>query len=272
VFSYLPAGAPPWPTTVPLNLRGATGQTTEAVSSDQAIKPRRSKRGILQITGVLLLIPLLGVISTLGILYGQGRFPANGGAKANTNQQSSSKSNSAAATPTATVAQQTNVLPTPTSFKKASNQDVNISLQYPADWIADAPQKSTQVTAIAIHPQQQLGIEFVVGRLTDSMTTQFQSADEVDAARLGALSNSQGINNLRALSTSTPQITVGGTQWAQRDAMFTDDGGNNIHITTIAVLHNKAYYNIVTFIPDAVYNEATQKYVQPMLDSVQFLS
>src|SRR5579883_896807 len=35
VFSYLPAGAPPWPTTVPQNLRGATGPTVDAAGSNQ---------------------------------------------------------------------------------------------------------------------------------------------------------------------------------------------------------------------------------------------
>src|SRR5579885_45633 len=180
VFSYLPAGAPPWPTTIPQNLRGATRQTLDVVGSNQAIKTGRSKRSVLQIAGVLLLIPLLGVASTLGILYTQGRFPA----QASANQQPASKLNASALTPTVvpsgTAAQQTNVLPTPTSFKKESNQDINISLQYPSDWIVEAPQTSSQDVSIDIHPQQQLGIGFLISHLNDSTSAQLHSADEVN--------------------------------------------------------------------------------------------
>lgn len=274
VFSYLPAGAPPWPTTIPQNLRGDTGPTVDAAGSNQAIKTRRSTRSILQIVGVLLLIPLLGVGSTLGILFTQGNL-SFGRAQTSASQQSSSKLNSSALTPTATTAQQTNVLPAPAPFKKTDSQDVNISLQYPSDWIADAPQKSTDVTFVAFHPstsQQQIAMDFVIGRLTDSGSAQFQSPDDLNTTRLSNLSAGQGINNLRDIPTPTPQITIGGAQWVQRDAMFTDNVGNNVHITTLSVLHNKIYYNITFLIPDAYYNEAVQKYAQPMLNSIQFLS
>lgn len=115
-------------------------------------------------------------------------------------------------------------------------------------------------------------MDFVVGRLTDSGSAQFQSANDLNSTRLGNLSNTQGINNLRAIPTPTPQIMVGGAQWAQQDALFTDSAGNDIHITTLSVLHNKIYYNITFLMPDVYYNEAVQKYAQPMLDSVQFLS
>jgi len=272
VFSYLPAGAPPWPTTIPQNLRGSTKPTVDAAGSNQVIKTGRSKRSILQIAGVLLLIPLLGVISTLGLLYTQGKFSPNGGVLASTNQQSSSKSNASAVTPTATTAQQTNVLPSPTSFKKTSSQDVNVSLQYPSDWIADAPQTSTGGSSINIHPQQQLGIEFLIAHLNQSTSAQFHSADEVNQGSLDNISSSTNVSNLQTIPTPTPQPTIGGTQWTQRDAMFLNPSGDKYHLTTISVQHNNNYYNIIFFAPDIYYNEAVQKYVQPMLNSVQFLS
>ncbi len=44
------------------------------------------------------------------------------------------------------------------------------------------------------------------------------------------------------------------------------------HLTTIAVQHNQLYYDILYYAPAIVYNEAMQKYFQPMLDSIQFQS
>lgn len=272
VFSYLPAEAPPWPTTVPQNLfkTGTAAQTVDATESSQAIKPRRSARSIMQIIGVLLLIPLIGVLSTLGTLYAQGQLFAGSGG---TTQKSSTKLNTSVATPTPTAAPQTNVLPAPTSFKKTSNQDVNVSLQYPSDWIAEAPQKSTSVTIVDFHPsQQQFGIDFEIAHLNDSMTAQFPDADAINLTLLNNMSNSQGINNLHGVPTATPQPTVGGSQWTQRDALYTDSNGKNIRFTTLSVQHNSTYYNIIFSSPDAYYNEAVQKYVQPILDSIQFLS
>ena len=269
VFSYLPAGAPPWPTSIPQNLRGATGPTVDTVGSYQAIKTRRSWRSILQIVGVLLLVLLLGVGSTLGILFAQGQL-SFGGARTSANQQSASKLNSSAPSPTA--AQQTNVLPPAASFKKTSSQDVNVSLQYPSDWVADAPQTSTGGSSLNIHPQQQLGIEFLIAHLNDSASAQFHSADEVNQGSFDNISSSPNVSNLQTIPTPTPQPTIGGTQWTQRDAMFLNPSGDKYHLTTISVQHNSSYYNIIFFAPDIYYNEAVQKYVQPMLNSVQFLS
>ena len=44
-----------------------------------------------------------------------------------------------------------------------------------------------------------------------------------------------------------------------------------MHFATISVQHNKLYYTILLLIPDVYYDEAMQKYIQPMLDSLQFV-
>jgi hypothetical protein len=41
---------------------------------------------------------------------------------------------------------------------------------------------------------------------------------------------------------------------------------------TISVQHKKLYYTIVLLIPNIYYDEAMQKYIQPMFDSLQFLA
>src|SRR5213080_2658383 len=83
-FSYLPAGAPAWPTTVPqmpLYRAAANAETTQEDANLSAGKivpgPRRSARSILVIIALLILVPLIGAGATLGMLWANGQFSAN---------------------------------------------------------------------------------------------------------------------------------------------------------------------------------------------------
>lgn len=226
-------------------------------------------RSLLSIVATLILVPLLGAGATLGILYTKGTFsphPTASAAPVNVSQSSSS------AAPTPTAQAQANQLPAPTSFKQTSDRDLNVSLKYPSDWVADPLQKSTADTELGIHSPQQFDITFALARLSDSTSSSINSPDELNQANFSNLSSSQNVHNLQMMSSANSQPTIGGAKWAQADAQFLDDNGNTIHITTLAVQHNKVYYNIVIFAPDIYLAEAMQKYIQPMLDSLQFLS
>jgi hypothetical protein len=56
------------------------------------------------------------------------------------------------------------------------------------------------------------------------------------------------------------------------DVILSDGQGNESYFASISVLHNNSYYNLAFVLPTTAHDEAMQKYIQPMLDPVQFLS
>src|SRR5713226_4636691 len=84
-FSYLPAGTPPWPTTLaerPLYRAGTFAQNAqegETLPSAKKVdpKPRRSASSIVVMVLIFLLTPLLAVGATLGTLWINGQFPVS---------------------------------------------------------------------------------------------------------------------------------------------------------------------------------------------------
>jgi hypothetical protein len=274
-FSYLPAGAPPWPTTVPSRSLYATGASvsSQPVGTAPAKRPGRSAGSIVATVALIVLTPLVGIGITLGILTSQGLFPpGSASAQPRSNVVSKQPTVSATATPTA----QGNQLPAPTSFKTTNSKDVNVSVQYPGDWVAETPQKSTSFTSLIIHtPQQeQAGIEFFVARYTDATSAAITNPDEINQANVSGISQQQTDSNVQIVPSSpSSQPTIGGTKWSQVDATYVDStSSTKIHFVTISAQHNKIYYNIAFLMPDQYYNEAMQKYIQHMLDSFEFLS
>ena len=220
-------------------------------------KPRRSTGSIVTTVALIVLAPLLGIGITLGILAST-IIPK---------QQPATPV--AAATPTTTQGS----LPAPTSFKTTNSKDVNVSVQYPGDWVAETPQKSTSFTSLIIHTpqQQQTGIEFFVARYTDTTSASITSPDEINQANVTGIGQQQTGANVQIVSSGQP--TIGGTKWSQEDATYVDGTSSmKIHFVTISAQHNKIYYNIAFLVPDQYYGEAMQKYIQHMLDSFQFLS
>ena len=235
-------------------------------------KPRRSTGSIVTTVALIVLAPLLGIGITLGILASQGLFPpgsANAQPRNNIIAKQQPATPVAAATPTTTQGS----LPAPTSFKTTNSKDVNVSVQYPGDWVAETPQKSTSFTSLIIHTpqQQQTGIEFFVARYTDTTSATITSPDEINQANVSGIGQQQTDANVQIVSSGQP--TIGGTKWSQEDATYVDGTSSmKIHFVTISAQHNKIYYNIAFLVPDQYYGEAMQKYIQHMLDSFQFLS
>src|SRR5215471_2135850 len=150
-FSYLPSGAPAWPTepfrdAQSLNASPELAQYTSQgeVSSNKPSKTaqaRKTRLGIPAIIGLCLLSILIGGGLTFGILYLSGQRLAVGTQPTVKPVQlptPAATSTSTSLTPTA----QGNQLPTPTAFRTATSKDLGISLQYPSDWVQDPAQKT----------------------------------------------------------------------------------------------------------------------------------
>lgn len=282
-FSYLPAGAPPWPTTVPPPSFFAVGTPAATPSAQvpaqsvgipdtvKASKPRRSTTSALVLVALLVLSPLLGIGAAFGILLANGQFSSGSSAtKVSLRPQApSSTAQPGGATPTGTTAG--DQLPTPASFQTINIPDLGISVKYPSDWQKLGPtQTSADVTEVALRPQQQIGIDVRIKRISTGASASIASAAAANQANLAAFGRFQGVNNLQA--TTTEQRTIAGVQWAEQDATFSDPNNLPYDLASISVLHNKFYYTIYFYSPDMYYQEALQKYIQPILDSFQFLS
>src|SRR5438874_2142931 len=80
-FSYLPAGTPPWPSTVPQKPLASTATTAQAgqekvfPTKPLPPRPKRSARSVLFITALFILIPLVGIGATLATLWFNGEIP-----------------------------------------------------------------------------------------------------------------------------------------------------------------------------------------------------
>ncbi len=276
-FSYLPEGTPPWPTSAPknfsymqeTNVQPASSTYVEGtVSHLKTATPKKSSLSFPVIIGLFLLSILLGGGVTLGILAANGTQlfgtpPTQTAVRLPTP--------SASSTPGATSTAQGNQLPTPTSFQSITLTGLGISLKYPSDWQKSGP-TTTQTNDLEVRlvPSQQLGMEFRIIRFSTSDSTSIANPNAANQASLQAFSQFQGVTNLTP--TTTAQPTIGGVQWNEQDATFT--GPNNVHydFVTVAVQHNKTYYEIFFYSPDSYFKEAVQKYFQPMLNSYQFLS
>lgn len=265
-FSYLPAGTPAWPTSVPAHYAYATGIASPSAAAKQTTKTtseksQRSARTILLIAVVLIVVPLLGAALTLGSLYLHGQLGPG--------------STTAASSAKATSAPSGHQLPDPQNFQKLTSisSTIGLTLSYPSNWVAEPPQVSTDTNYnyVDLHPQQQtLNILFVIIRYSALASTKFSSADDMNQQTLQSISGQQGFNNMQAAQTASPPRTISGTTWAEADATYTDDSGNAMRLLSISAQHNKLYYNVVVLIPNVYYDEAMQKYIQPMFSSIQF--
>lgn len=279
-FSYLPAGVPDWPTTVPQNLppgAGSDARPAQFVQQEErpsvansAVAPKKSKLGIPVVIGLLLLSILIGGGLTFGILYANGQQLSFGPQPTQPPVQLPTPGPSS--TPgTSTPATQGTQLPTPTAFQTITSTDLGISLKYPSDWQKTGPaQTQSSNIEVSLRPAQQLGMEVRIRRFSTSNSASIASTASANQANLTAFSQFQGVTNLQPTTNSQP--TIGGVQWDEQDAKFT--GPNNVQydFATMAVKHNNLYFVIFLYSPDMFYKEAAQKYFQPMFDSLKFLS
>lgn len=289
-FSYLPTGAPPWPSSsaqLPASLatlprldvpgetqNGATSVPLTPVSPVEA-RPRRSARSILMAAAILILAVVAGVGVTLGSLYTSGQLAAQRPVKPVALPKATATGPAGTAVSPAPTT--TSDLPSPSSFQsisKSGSDALQVSLQFPSDWQEESPQVSNGTTEISFRPLQ-IPIDFAVARLSSAVSATVPSADALNQAEIQSFQNAQGVSNLQSITPVTPQRTLGGVVWPEQDATFdvaTNGGTVQYHVTSISAEHNKIYYNIIFFAPSLVYNEALQKYFQPMCDSFKFTS
>jgi hypothetical protein len=275
-FSYLPAGAPPWPESVPGRYQYGAGSSAPAQPSEPRLVERsgRSTLGTLMTVVLILLISLLvGVGGTLGVLASEGRLSPQ---PATTKKVVAVQAQpTAGATPAATSATSSgNQLPTPTSFRTTSVKDVNVALEYPSSWIQDTLQKSTDGTLLDIHSptSQQIGIGFSLMRYSSTISTTFTSADEINQGNIQGFSQLTGVSNMQTVPSTGSAPTIGGVSWTELNASFSNSNGVKIDLMSMAVKHNAIYYNILVLTPDIYYPEAMQKYIQHMFSTFKFLS
>ncbi len=273
-FSYLPANTPPWPKTQTQTIREASpfqdallNAPIEHQRSEK--RPSRSPGAVTGLIALLVLTPLLGVGLTLSVLAANGRFDTV--QPRATVSQTIKPLDQVSKTPTASAGNDT--LPTPTSFQQSHTNTIGYAIKYPNIWTEESPQHATSSTFIQYHPQQAKGIILIVEQHSQAHSTQVKSTSEVNNANLSEIDSAYGGH--QALSSSSTPHKVGGADWDQKDAMFqvTDQNGaqTTFHFTTIAVQHAHLYYDIVYFAPENRYQEAVQKYIDPMLASFQFV-
>jgi hypothetical protein len=211
------------------------------------------------------LAPLIGILITFATV---GR-PAHQATPVKTGGTGSQQQSAATPAPAANGAPS---LPTPTSFKTAKDTNVNISLQYPSDWTQGSPNQTTNSNSLNIASQDQIGINFFVTHLSDSVSTSITNPDQLNQSNIQQLTQLQGVHNIQNVQATNTQPSIAGAKWIEKDATFLDASNIKTRFSTISAQHGKSYYVIYFFIPDSIYTEAMQKYISPILNSIKFLS
>ena len=270
---YLPAGAPPWPTTVlqrpPLTTANSLDSTT---AGKLAERKSRSARSMLLTLGLIALTLLVGVGLTYGVLYFNGQVGAN--------TASTPRSVKTIAKATVQPTTGASTLPTPTSFSAMSNghqKSLGVLVKYPSDWIEEPPSQPLQDgTVVAVfHPQQQqLGIAVYVGKfsVTSSGVTTTTALNQRLISTIYSGSGNSGNTNLQPVQSATPHRTIAGQQWDEQDATFSDSNNVLTHVGSITIRHGLFFYSFIFQTPATYYNDVAQKYIPPMLNSFKFLS
>jgi len=260
-----------------------TTSTPKKIPDD---KPRRSAGSVISAILLLILSVVVGVGATLAILAANGSLTSPGTTSKQSAHLSAPAATTAAATPTTgtvatgtgtpaatpTTAAQGNQLPTPSSFVVVKVTEVGVSLKYPADWKQENPQTTANYSAVELHPQQQLGIDFVVQRLSASASAQVKSLEDLNQSILQPSSNDTTIHNFKLVQAVNPAPMIAGVSWAEQDANFTNSQGILFREVSISVKHSGLYYTISYLAPEIVYAEAMHKYYSQMLTSFQFTS
>ena len=280
---YLPTGVPAWPTAVaPAQMPyPAVAANANVVSAPHMFvqngaraerRPRAglSARNLLIGLAVLILVPLIGAGITYGTAYLNGGISAHAPEKsANVSQIPTAQPTTSSGTPSTGT---TGTLPTPTSFvamSSASQKLIGFLIKYPNGWQEQpASTQSDGSVSVAFAPQQQLGIEMFITRYPAAAG----KTSDVNQGQLQSLSSVSGISNLQIVQPQTPQQSIGGEKWDELDATFSNSNGNTFHVVSVTVKHGSYLFNILYASPSTYYDEAIQKYIQPMLDSFKFLS
>jgi hypothetical protein len=300
-FSYLPEGTPPWPTTIPehhhnhvTQAQFANNHDSQSTFTNPPSSAKQRRGGLLTILSILVLMPLLGSLITLGLLYAHGQFtpkpaanpmemlsmysnptPDANNATPGTAQATSTGTATETSTPDHTNNQSSPVatLPATTNVKTYTNKDINMSLQYPSDWsLGQISSENSAARTLPIQPPQSYGMQIYIEHLTDAFSAFFTDASELNRRNIQSLFQIQNAHDIQKISSPNTHPTIAGTTWDQADATLQVGTSQKLHFTTISVEHNGSYYSIYFLMPDAIYQDAMQKYMQPLLASLQFSS
>jgi hypothetical protein len=291
-FSYLPAGAPRWPTTaspqLPATLavqtqKGPGGASSSAPGLRHNEKWERDrpgrKSGSLGVPMVLLLL-FVSILVGSGLTYGvltlqklnSGPQPPTRGITIPTPVTPGAQTPTPGAgspTPTTTGDQ----LPTPTSFKAGVSTDLGFSIQFPSDWVQDQTQQVTNGNKnVAFHPSTQLPVTLFIAQISAANSAQITDPASINTANIQGFGTNNNLPNPQFLTNTPTSRQVGGVNWVEADAVFAPSGGLSIHVVSLAVKHNVYYYNILYFAPTSAWDEAMAKYYTKMLDSFKFTS
>jgi hypothetical protein len=147
---------------------------------------------------------------------------------------------------------------------------MNISVQYPSDWTAGPVDQSSDPIEYPIIQPDQL-IRILIARFSTSTSSQFSGPDQLNTNLIAGVA--QQFSNVVIVVPPNASPTIGHDQWVERDATFTDQNNVRKHFATITVFHNhQNYYNINFSVPQSLYQQAMQEYIQPILSSFKFNS
>ncbi|RAQ96135.1 hypothetical protein [Thermogemmatispora tikiterensis] len=276
-YSYLPADTPAWPrdpreaSGPSLLVNSAAVQNAAATSAAQARPGSRPNRWLTAIA-VLLLSCLLGAGFTVGLLWVHGYFAPKAPVRSVRLPSQAPAATATAGTQNST----TNVLPTPSSFKplsNASSQSLGLTLSLPQDWVEGQLNTSTSgVKTLTLDPPQSLSVplSLLIVQFPSDANQAFPSAHDLDQFLIQNFAQATSLSNPQAL-TNTPQTrTVGGQDWSEDDVSFPLNNNQSLHLVTLSVMYKQHYYSLQFYASNDVFDEAMQKYYNPMLDSLHF--
>ncbi|GAC1669018.1 MAG: hypothetical protein NVS9B9_28500 [Ktedonobacteraceae bacterium] len=276
---YLPAGAPPWPTTVLQRPARTTTGSLDTVAGKIAGRKSRSARRVFIVLGLIALTLLVGVGLTYGILYFDGQIAAD--RPSTSHPVTIAKVTPQSTTGASSSTPATSGLPAPTSFSVMSSnhqKSIGVLVKYPSDWIEEPPAQPAQDgTSVAVfHPQQQLGIAVYVGKFSvvgSGVTTTTALNQRLISTIYsgGSSTGTSGNTNLQAVPSTTPRRTIAGEQWDEQDATFSDTNSVLMRIASITIRHGSFFYSFIFQAPDMYYSDVSMKYIPPMLNSFKFL-
>lgn len=269
-FSYLPAGTPPWPTALPQRLPYVVDSVpyTAGTPLPPGKAQEKGRAGRTIVTAAILLASIIvGTLLTLGVLYENGQL--------NQSRLTNVTLHPVTATSTPQTTTSNGTVPTPTSFKSVSDTNLNVSLQYPSTWTAGPLNQTSDPMDYPLTSPTQNGysdIRVDIEHFSTSTSSTISSAKSLDSAYLQSISQLSGVQNFQTVTPSNAQPTIGGVTWDRQDATLDNANGVALHFTTISVQYKSAYYTIQLLVEANVFQDAMTKDIQPIFNSVHFLS
>lgn len=277
-FSYLPAGAPQWPTaSAPLPYKAATQTAYNPDASLHELEPgqpaRKRKPGSLRLPTILLLI-FASILVGGGLSYGAVAFQNRNNGSQPTRVISLTPATKTTPTPGAqssTPTATTNQLPTPLSFQQGVSADLGISIQYPNGWTQGKTQQSTNGNKdIAFRPTTQIPVTLFVLQISAANSAQLSSTADINTGLINSFGTNSNLPSPQMLTNAPTSRTIGGVSWDEEDAVFSPNTANSLRVASLAVKHTVYYYEILFYAPTSAYDEAMSKYYTKMLDSFKF--